>query len=231
MQPYFFPYIGYLSLIKQTDKFILFDPVQFIRHGWIERNRILKPNEGVQYIKVPLNKHSRGTLIRDITISENVDWKEKMIRQLEHYKKHSPYYDDTIEMIKNAISIETNSIVELNKHILEAVCEYLGINSDFEIFSRMNLDIEEPDTPDEWALNICKSLGEYSEYWNPEGGLSFFDRRKYEDAGIDIKFLKMNDVKYSQKRDVFEPNLSIIDIMLFLAPEEINGILDEFTIL
>ncbi|HOG73232.1 MAG TPA: WbqC family protein, partial [Tenuifilaceae bacterium] len=33
MQPYFFPYIGYFSLIKHTDEFILLDTVQFIRHG------------------------------------------------------------------------------------------------------------------------------------------------------------------------------------------------------
>ena len=38
MQPYFLPYLGYFSLIKHTDKFILLDTVQFIRHGWIERN-------------------------------------------------------------------------------------------------------------------------------------------------------------------------------------------------
>ncbi|HOC37490.1 MAG TPA: WbqC family protein, partial [Tenuifilaceae bacterium] len=50
MQPYFFPYIGYFSLIKHTDEFILLDTVQFIRHGWIERNRILKPSDGWQYI-------------------------------------------------------------------------------------------------------------------------------------------------------------------------------------
>ena len=40
------PYIGYISLIKHTDMFILFDTVQFIRHGWIERNRMLKQSEG-----------------------------------------------------------------------------------------------------------------------------------------------------------------------------------------
>ena len=34
------------SLIRHTAIFILFDTVQFIRHGWIERNRILKPVEG-----------------------------------------------------------------------------------------------------------------------------------------------------------------------------------------
>jgi small ligand-binding sensory domain FIST len=51
MQPYFMPYIGYFSLIKNVDEFILFDTPQFIRHGWIERNRILKSNGEPLYFK------------------------------------------------------------------------------------------------------------------------------------------------------------------------------------
>ncbi len=43
MQPYFLPYLGYFSLIKNSQEFYLLEDVQFIRHGWIERNRILKP--------------------------------------------------------------------------------------------------------------------------------------------------------------------------------------------
>ena len=70
MQPYFFPYLGYFSLIKNTDKFIIFDPVQFIRHGWIERNRVLKPEpeNDWQYIRVPLASHSSYANIKDIKI-------------------------------------------------------------------------------------------------------------------------------------------------------------------
>ena len=82
MQPYFFPYLGYISLIKHTDEFMLFDPVQFIRHGWIERNRILKPGEGWQYIQVPLQKHSLTTDIKDIKIDNTQNWRVKLLSQL-----------------------------------------------------------------------------------------------------------------------------------------------------
>ena len=68
MQPYFLPYLGYFSLIKQTDKFILLDTVQFIKHGWIERNRILSPKGEPQYFAIPLAKHAQTTLIKDIKI-------------------------------------------------------------------------------------------------------------------------------------------------------------------
>ncbi len=76
MQPYFFPYLGYFALIKKSDHFVIFDTPQFIRHGWIERNRILKPVEGWQYIKVPLVKHSRETAIKDIVIRNSENWKD-----------------------------------------------------------------------------------------------------------------------------------------------------------
>lgn len=229
MQPYFFPYLGYFSLIKNTNKFILFDPVQFIRHGWIERNRILKQNEGWQYIAVPLVKHERDTLIKDIKINNTENWREKLLAQLTHYKKKSPFYRETIEVIKKGLDCDTDSITGLNYSTLNAVCEYLNIPFNCEIFSKMNLEIEIPNAPDEWALNICKAI-KYDEYWNPEGGVEFFDVNKYENAGIDIKFIKHNLSYYSQRRgeENFEPGLSIIDAMMFNAPEKIVEMLDDY---
>lgn len=231
MQPYFYPYLGYFSLIKQTDSFILFDTVQFIRHGWIERNRILKPDSGWQYIKVPLKKYSRDTIIREISIDNNQDWQDRIFRQLEHYKKRSPFYNDTIIVLKKAFEIETDSIVKLNENILNVICNYIGINVNIKVFSEMNLNIEKANAPDEWALNICKSLGNINEYWNPEGGLEFFNRSKYENAGIKTKFLRMNLTRYSQKRQEFEPGLSIIDVMMFNEPSKINEMLDNYELL
>ena len=41
MQPYVFPYLGYYQLLHAADRFVLFDDVNFIKKGWINRNRIL----------------------------------------------------------------------------------------------------------------------------------------------------------------------------------------------
>jgi len=40
MQPYFFPYIGYFQLIAASDVFVLHDDVQYIKGGWVNRNKI-----------------------------------------------------------------------------------------------------------------------------------------------------------------------------------------------
>lgn len=231
MQPYFFPYLGYISLLKHTDEFILFDTVQFIRHGWIERNRILKQGEGWLYIKAPIVKEARDTLIKDVLINNKEDWKAKIRAQLQPYKKIAPYYRDVISMIEELFENDYDTIVELNKASLEAICDYLGINHDIKVFSKMDLSIEPANAPDEWALNICKALGDIDEYWNPPGGQEFFDRKKYDDAGIKLVFHKSLLSAYDQKREPFEPGLSILDVLMFNSPEKVNKMLDVYELL
>lgn len=230
MQPYFMPYIGYISLIKHTDEFILFDPVQFIRHGWIERNRTLKPGEGWQYIQVPLEKHDKNCLIREIRINNKENWKQKMLAQLQHYKKTAPYYFKVTNLLKELFEGDYPDIVSLNKRSLEMICAYLDITTPIRVFSEMDLQIEEVHAPDEWALNICKAIEGADEYWNPPGGQDFFDRSKYEKAGISLKFQTPMLEAYDQKRAAFEAGLSIIDVLMFNSPEEVNRMLDQYTI-
>ena len=229
MQPYFCPYIGYFSLIKHTDEFILFDVVQFIRHGWIERNRILKQSGGTVYIQVPLMKHSRETLIKDLQIRNTENWKSKIRAQLTFYKKGNRYYSNVIEVIESVFKNEYNSIVKLNRDMLVAICEFLSIDTKIKIYSEMNLKIDKVNAPDEWALNICKSYAAY-EYWNPPNGKSFFDKSKFSDAGIELKFHDVKISKYQQIGHIFEPRLSIIDVMMHNDPCTINNFLDSYNL-
>ena len=231
MQPYFAPYIGYISLIKYSDLFILFDPVQFIRHGWIERNRMLKQNEGWLYIQVSLEKFSRETLIKDIKINNTSDWKNKLLAQLVPYKKKAPYYYKVVGLLSTVFEKEYTTLVHLNKALLEEICTYLGFYKELPIFSEMNLPIEQPKAPDEWALNICKSLEGEISYINPIGGLEFFDRNKYENNGIPIYFQKMHIIPYNQKNEIFEPGLSILDLLMFNSVEEVNEMLNQYELI
>jgi hypothetical protein len=230
MQPYFFPYLGYFSLIKHTDTFILFDPVQFIRHGWIERNRILKQNEGWLYIQVPILNKGRDVIIQDLLIDNSQDWKKKIIAQLQPYKKVAPFYFKVINILNEIFEKDYESIIDINLETIKTICNYLNIYKEISVFSNMNLVIEEAKEADDWALNICKALGNVKEYWNPPGGQSFFDKTKYDAAGIDLKFQTVVLTSYNQKRTNFEAGLSIIDLMMFNSPEEINLMLDNFNL-
>ncbi len=230
-QPYFFPYLGYFSLIKHTDRFILIDELQFIKQGWIHRNRVLSNAGGFCYIRVPLQKHTQKDLIADIRIDDRQNWRSQILNLLLYYKNKAPYYRETLATVEKALAIDTDSITHLNQHSLEVVCQYLGIDADLPIFSEMGLRVPKPEVKDEVPLNICKAMEDVDEYWNLEGGAALYDRSRFERAGVDIQFQKMNLREYPQIQGNFEPALSIIDVMMFNEPEKIHRMLDHFTLI
>lgn len=226
MQPYFFPYIGYFSLIKNSDYFIFFDTPQYIRKGWINRNRIIGANGDAVFFTVPVKKMPRETPINKVLISQNEDWRMKILGQLNVYKR-APHYVEVIELVKSTLDIQTLSISELAIKSILNTCEYLGIRTKKDIFSKMNLSLPQINEPDEWALYITRELG-YDTYINPPGGKSFFDREKYINENIELQFLSTEIVPYRQKGTEFIPALSIIDVMMFCDVQTIHKMLDNY---
>lgn len=228
MQPYFFPYLGYFQLISAVDKWIVFDTPQYIRHGWINRNRILKPDRNdFQYIHVPLKKHPREATINEVRIAEPVNWKVKLLGQLEHYKKVAPFFSSTIELVNRGIDIITDSIVELNCNVLKTICDNMGIQFNYEVYSMMNLEHENPKHAGEWALHISSALGAKT-YINPPGGVEIFDRSQFDKAGIKLQFIEPQLKEYNQENNLFIPGLSIIDVLMFNSVGEIKDALNHY---
>lgn len=88
MQPYFFPYIGYFQLIQAADRFFVCDEVQYIRHGWINRNRIYsKGPEAFSYIIMPVKKHAHTAPINIVQCIDGNEWKRTILKQAAVYKK------------------------------------------------------------------------------------------------------------------------------------------------
>ncbi|WGK81284.1 WbqC family protein [Vibrio aestuarianus] len=229
MQPYFFPYIGYFQLIHEADVFVLFDDVKYIHRGWINRNRVLKQKAGWHYIGVPLEKHSSHSLIRDINIHSEMEWKRKIILQLAHYKKIAPYYYKTIKFIETTLeSFRGNSMVELNYHIIVSIMGYLEIKTELLISSKCEFDYTDVAGPGDWALSITKQLSG-TQYINPIAGRNLFNSEKYYNSGVDLKFISEECSGYDQKRD-FEPSLSIIDVLMFNDKEKIVQLITEYKI-
>lgn len=229
MQPYFFPYIGYFQLIKSVDRFIFFDDVQYIRHGWINRNRILKPGEGWQYIIAPLQKHSQGELIKNINLADGTEWRERIIRQLEHYKKKARYYNVAIELVKSCFDLRDSKMAQFNAGCIETICKYLGISLKVEMSSKMNFDYANIESPGEWAFKICEQINA-KEYINPLGGKELFDKTKFQSSGMKLSFISPVIVPYDQRRGEFESGLSIIDVLMFNGPEATRSMIDNLEI-
>jgi hypothetical protein len=225
MQPYFFPYIGYFQLVNAMDKFVFYDDVNFINRGWINRNRILI-NGKANYITVNLQGASQNKLINEIEIIDNRAKLKKTI--LQAYRK-APYFAEAWPFVEAVIDYNTETMSELSAFSVIKTCEYLGIKTNFEFSSLKYFDTIIL-RKEERLIEICKRNNAI-EYINPIGGTELYEKAEFANHCINLHFLKTNPIQYRQFSEVFIPNLSIIDVMMFNSIEQIHEMLDNFELI
>jgi len=229
MQPYFFPYLGYFSLIASVDEWVVFDVTQYTPKTWMNRNRILHPESGWQYITVALASASIAIKTAEATVLDPEKSKRTILGKLSHYRKDAPCYDEVVTLVERSFDRSPDdSLAALNISALTAVCDYLEIPFSFRVASRLSLEYPPNLGAGDWAPFICRELGA-SEYVNPVGGRHLFDAAKFRNMGIDLYFCEFEEFQYDTARFKFEPHLSVLDVMMWNSPESIRAAIQRHT--
>lgn len=227
MQPYFMPYIGYFQLLNAVDKFVLYDDVNFINKGWINRNSILVGGKA-HLFTIPLREASQNKLIKDISISPDAKWRNKLLKTVRQAYLKAPYFQPAFSLFEEILESKSDSIAELCASSLQLTANYLGINTEIVGTSSIynNTDLK----GQERILAICKAEAA-DHYINPIGGMELYDKDLFDSNGIRLNFIKSKMITYDQFTDQFVPWLSILDLLMFNSPEEVSGQLHEFELI
>ena len=224
MQPYFFPYIGYFQLIKSVDTFVVFDDVNYIKKGWINRNSLLV-NGNAYLFRMALLSVSQNKYINEIEIDENSSWKQDLLKTISMSYKKAPFFEQVFPLVERIILVEENNLSKFLTHHLKQVCEYLKIETKIIISSNIlkNDDVKGQDK----IIEICKSI-KGNHYINPIGGTELYNKDVFLNENLKLNFIKTNTIAYKQFKNDFIPWLSIIDVMMFNSIEEISLFLDNY---
>lgn len=226
MQPYFFPYLGYYDLIARTDRWVVFDTVKYVPKSWINRNRILHPEQGWQYVTVPVDRHAGDRSIGSVLILDPPGTARRVLGQLQHYRNaRAPYFSPVRALVERAFDEASSArLSDLNVRSLELVCEYLGIGFDPIVLSQTPLELPPIRRPGDWALEISSALGA-SEYVNPPNGRTLFSKDAFESRGITLTFTDLVDYRYDCGPYRFVDHLSIIDVLMWNPSEAVAAYL------
>ena len=217
MQPYFFPYIGYLRLISSVDQFVVYDNIQYTKKGWINRNRILL-NGKDKMITVPLKKDSDYLNIKERLLSDS--WtkdKSKLLNTIKSAYTKAPYFGESFSLIEECLLSTENNLFKFLLNSLKKLCAHLEISTKF--ITSSSVDIDHSLKSESKVLEICKNL-ECDVYINPTGGQHLYDYNNFKQEGITLKFMKPETLKYTQHSNCFIPSLSIIDVLMFNGKKE-----------
>lgn len=227
MQPYFIPYIGYWQLMNAVDKYVIYDDVNYIKGGWINRNRILVNNQP-KYFNIPMLGASPNKYINEVLVNTDEKLKNKNLRIIEGAYKKAPYFDIVYPLLQDILFCNENNLAKYIACSIEIICNYLGITTEL-IFSselKKNCDLK----AEAKVIHICEIL-KGTEYYNAIGGKELYSFSHFKEKGIQLKFLQTQDIQYEQFGADFQKNLSIIDVMMFNSKEKINEFLDAYTLI
>ena len=225
MQPYFMPYLGYWQHIAATDVFVLYDDVNYIKRGWINRNRIIV-NGKEHLFTIPLSGASQNRKINELYIDEN-GCKEQLWKKLYFAYHKALMWNELSAILESVVFYEDNHLVSYIKHSIEEISDYLVIKTKLLVSS--NLKKNDALKGQEKILDICKILNATT-YINPSGGIELYDGNIFADNGIGLQFIFPELPQYDQATREYIPGLSIIDLLLNVDKESLKKMLRQYKI-
>ena len=207
-QPQYLAYTGYFDKLDQADVFILLDTVQYKKNEWINRNRIKTPN-GPLFITVPVS-FSFGDAVSDVKLIPHNPWRKKHLQSIRTYYGKAEYFREYIALFQQTIWDEFETLGQLNNAFVKAAAGWLGIETQLGIASALP---EMPEQPDQRLIGLAKHFG-CDTYLAGAGGRDYMDKSIWDNSGIKVKFQHFEEPERKQLKGDFEPNLSIIDLLM-----------------
>jgi hypothetical protein len=246
MQPYFFPYIGYFQCISAVDKYIVYDKLNYIYQGWVDRNRLVDKSGKIFYIRPQLKDASTSRLISEIQLQPKQFWREKLLKTLKFSYAGAVYFEEALVPITQALAYETEFLSDFNFHSIKCICRFLDIDTELTNMTQgyEMLELELKDTANQRsletisdleikvirALRICETE-KADVFINAIGGKELYDKSIFKKHNIELKFIRANEITYSQFAPNFFSGLSIIDVLMHNGKEGTKKLLTEYELI
>ena len=221
MQPYLFPYVGYFQVLNAVDQYIVYDNVQYIKGGWINRNNILIGGNKTLFT-ISLRDASPNKLINQIDIQDDF---KKFLKTIGMAYSRAPHKEPVMELLTRICAYEDKNLARFAKNSLQQVADYLGITT--QILFASDLEKERQLTAQDEVIALCKMV-DADRYINAIGGEELYDKEAFAKQGIELCFLQTQPISYKQLGGEFVSNLSIIDLLMFNSVEEMQTILNKY---
>lgn len=227
MQPYFFPYIGYFQLVNAVDHFVFYDDVDFIKQGWINRNKILI-NKQETLITIPCKGVSSNKRINEIQLTNNTKYFKKLIKSIQQSYIKAPFFNDVFPLVEDVLLTDYEGIGQLASDSIKKVSHYLGFKTEFYSSTKSFSNTIELDRADR-LISITKKLG-CSNYINSTSGQKLYDKSYFIEHDVELAFLSPNLPKYKQFNDQFIQGLSMVDVLMFNEKRTVLEMINDYEI-
>jgi len=209
LQPGFLPWLGFFEQVYQCDAFVIYDDVQYDKHGWRNRNRI-KAAQGPQWLTVPVHFSLKEPQeCRYVKIDNTADWRRKHLVAIRQNYSNAPFFSRHYPLFEEGLSLAWDKLIDVDMFFLRGLAKSLGLQTRNFIFSSTLKSTGDRITR---LLNICKELGADT-FYEGAAGRNYLDQSVFKAQGIDLIFQDYPHPEYRQQFGAFLPYLSVVDLL------------------
>jgi hypothetical protein len=214
LQPGYLPWLGFFDQMMRSDVFVIYDDVQFDKHGWRNRNRV-KSASGPVWLTVPvLHKGLGWQKILDVRINNESPWGKKHLTTIRQLYARAPYLDRYYPELEAVLGRRWDHLLDLDLEVMRLMCGWLGIQRQVVRSSELGIEGERS----ERLLRFCQHFGA-RRYLSGAAARDYLDVERFAAEGIDVEWQDYQHPVYRQQFGDFVPFLSAIDL-LFNCGEE-----------
>ena len=207
MQPYLLPYLGYFQLMASVDVWVGLTDVQYMKGGWINRNRILLDGKPA-WLTLPVNRSPLDTSIRDKRYIMNAPTLEAFNSRVRHAYANSAGIGLVERVLSDLMRSPTDRVADVNLILLQSIFQHTGRSVPRQIDSHeLGIKGQRGVTR---VISICKRLGATT-YVNLPGGRDLYQTADFERSDIALEFIDPRLTAYPQPSRSFVPALSVLD--------------------
>lgn len=214
LQSNYLPWKGVFDMIHQVDTFVFLEDVQYTEHDWRNRNKIITKN-GIKWIAVPVNHSNKaGQKIYEAEINDKINWQRKHYNAFEFNHAKAPYFKEYKWILEDLYKNKNwTKISEFNIYAMQLISKELGIKTKFI----NSLDLKVQGKKDDRIIEICKKLNA-THYLSGPAAKSYITPEKFENANIQLEYIKYEYPRYKQLYEPFSHFVTILDLIFNCGP-------------
>ena len=192
-----------------ADVYVHYSDVQFSKGSFVNRVQV-KTAQGIKWLTVPLKGRSISQNINEVRPNDSKNWRGSHLDLLRQAYHQAPRCKEMLELVEAVYQNPYQTIDELSKASLSAVCGYFDLAGDCRFVDIEELEIE--GSSSKRVLDTVLKLGGDC-YITGQGATKYLDHELFEDAGVRVEYMDYRKIPYPQLHGDFTPYVSILDLV------------------
>jgi hypothetical protein len=214
LQSNYVPWKGYFDLIREVDRFVFYDDVQYTKNDWRNRNRIKTP-QGVQWLSIPVGTNL-NRLVCEVALTDP-RWQRQHWKTLAQCYASAPCWEKLSVFLRNVYLERTwTNLSDLNQFLIKTIArDYLGIQTEFDDSRQYATTGKKQDR----LLELLEEL-KATEYLSGPAAQAYLDESAFRSRGIRLIYKSYQGYpEYPQLYPPFDHFVSIVDLLAMVGDD------------